>query len=145
MSSSISNLLSRKVRSAYKRLNYFLAEKSSSEIDFWIKERAEIMRWASSSYEHYGSLLPPTLSVPKDHPDLLPLSLQLWLDHFQKPKYLSDLGLNSFDLNGTVLDIGSGPFPSAHVFDNCQVINVDPLFNQYRSIGYLFLPSTLSI
>jgi SAM-dependent methyltransferase len=55
----------------------------------------------------------------------------------QKVKYLSDLVLDAEEFKGMkVLDVGSGPFPSALCFKECEVYSLDPLFDSYLAAGY---------
>ena len=35
-----------------------------------------------------------------------------------------------------VLDVGSGPFPSALCFQGCDIYNLDPLMDKYIAAGY---------
>jgi len=62
-----------------------------------------------------------------------------WQKLHQKPKYLEDLQLDKNVFSGlTILDIGSGPHPSALAFENCKVYCLDPLLPEYLKIGFPF-------
>jgi SAM-dependent methyltransferase len=63
--------------------------------------------------------------------------LLTWQKLHQQPKYLEDLQLPLTAFEGLkVLDVGSGPHPSALVFSNCEIYNFDPLLPLYIEAGY---------
>jgi SAM-dependent methyltransferase len=60
-----------------------------------------------------------------------------FLELFQKRKYLADLELEPETFNHCkVLDIGSGPFPSALAFNGIELYCLDPLLDKYKQMGY---------
>ena len=55
----------------------------------------------------------------------------------QEPKYLEDLALEPNAFQGMkLLDIGSGPIPSASCFKRCQVYCLEPLLDRYLAAGF---------
>ena len=133
------DILYRKLRSVIVRLKYFLMSKESSELDFWVKEKQNLIYWAKGKLEHYGCSIDSQSLLHETDPEILTKSLSLWLRFFQTQKYIHDLELDDeLSTGGVVLDIGSGPFPSASIFNDATVISLDPLFNDYRKLGYVF-------
>jgi ubiquinone/menaquinone biosynthesis C-methylase UbiE len=60
-----------------------------------------------------------------------------WGKIHQEAKYLQDLDLPSDAFSGMqLLDIGSGPIPSALAFKNCIVHCLDPLLPKYLEMGF---------
>jgi len=60
-----------------------------------------------------------------------------WLKLHQEPKYLDDLMLDKMAFSGLrILDIGSGPLPSAQAFEDCEIYCLDPLLPEYAKLGY---------
>ena len=55
------------------------------------------------------------------------------------PKYLEDLQLEENTFSGLqIVDIGSGPHPSAAAFKNCKIFCLDPLLPEYLKTGFPF-------
>ncbi len=106
--------------------------KSSAELAFWKKELSRYDDWyAGRLPELYGK------SSPRRSPDGGVAALLTWLDVHQKPKYLQDLMLGTDAFTGLkVLDIGSGPLPSALAFEDAEVYCLDPLLRRYIEAGF---------
>ena len=114
-----------------------LDPKYRSELDFWKQHLNELVLWYRGEISSlYGEPAPKSKAQvacfnEKDS------AILTWLEHHQKKKYLQDLQLKSNAFSGLkVLDIGSGPFPSALVFKNCELYCLDPLWPYYLQIGY---------
>ncbi len=64
-------------------------------------------------------------------------ALLTWIEVHQKTKYLEDLLLNRSAFDGSrILDIGSGPLPSALAYSNCEIYCLDPLMPLYMEAGF---------
>src|SRR4051812_30239384 len=103
-----------------ERAAYFLAgkDKEYAEIKFWKKELKQYVRWYTGELTELYGHRAPVLKV-----DAYTIELSAILTFFevhQKVKYLSDLVLDAEEFKGMkVLDVGSGPFPSALCFKEC--------------------------
>jgi len=123
-----------KNKSNYETKNY---SKYEAEINFWKKEIEDYVKWYEGQLGmHYMTPAPredqQITSVCVEHSAIL-----TWLKLHQKPKYLEDLMLDKMVFSGLrVLDIGSGPLPSALVFEGCEVYCLDPLLPEYIKAGY---------
>jgi SAM-dependent methyltransferase len=120
-----------------ERLVYILSgkDKEFAEIKFWRSQIEKYVSWYKGEIpELYGH---PT---PENKVKSATLELSAILTFFevhQKVKYRDDLRLDVGELAGMkVLDIGSGPFPSALCFEDCDVYSLDPLFDSYLTSGY---------
>lgn len=110
-------------------------DKEFAEIKFWRRQILEYVKWYKGEIpELYGHPLPASKVVA--YTTELAAILTFFEVH-QKLKYQRDLRLQTNELAGMkVLDIGSGPFPSALCFTGCDVYSLDPLFDSYLSAGY---------
>jgi len=136
----MNSVLIRKIKSLIVRIRYSMLTKEESECDFWEKEIEDIVSWACGDIELWGNRLHDDFLIDssKDVPNLIEQSLMLWLEKYQMPKYLSDLHMVGSNFTGkTVVDIGSGPFPSMAVLNKCNILSLDPLINDYRKMGYM--------
>jgi ubiquinone/menaquinone biosynthesis C-methylase UbiE len=122
-------------------MNIFKKEdKYLAEINYW---KISIQRWI----DWYDGIIPVHCGKPspshdqkvqygfskKDNAILTQLNVHA------KPKYLSDLILDKEAFkNSKLLDIGSGPFPCAMVFEDTELYCLDPLYSKYIEIGIPF-------
>jgi len=120
-----------------ERLAYIFAgkDKEFAEIKFWRKQIKKYISWYKGETPLlYGH------SVPENKVKAYTIELSAILTFFethQKTKYQNDLRLDVDEFSGMkVLDIGSGPFPSALCFTGCEVYSLDPLFDSYLAAGY---------
>lgn len=111
--------------------------KYSAEIDFWQQEIQNYIRWYSAEIkEHYGTMSPE--KHEKIDVGILSYSAILtWMACHQQKKYLQDLMLTEDAFDGMkVLDVGSGPMPSASAFRTAEIYCLDPLIPEYLRIGF---------
>jgi SAM-dependent methyltransferase len=110
-------------------------EKQFAEIRFWEKQVKNYLDWYNGKIPELFGNPPPKEKIKAHKPEHA--ALLTFFEIHQKPKYLKDLLLapNSFE-NMKVLDVGSGPFPSALCFTGCEIYNLDPLHDRYLSAGY---------
>lgn len=104
---------------------------------FWEQELNNYIAWYQGDIkELYGCATPKEEQKVKSY-TLKDSALLTWLTLFQKIKYASDLEIAPNSFKGLkVLDIGSGPFPSAVVFGAEELYCLDPLIHKYVQFGY---------
>ncbi len=118
-------------------LNRNTDSKNTMEIHFWNEEIAKYINWYDGEIDSLYNTKAPTNDEKvfvycKRHSAIL-----TWLKLHQQVKYLKDLSANENDLSGLkVLDIGSGPMPSATVFKGVDLYCLDPLLGKYIDIGF---------
>lgn len=122
-----------------ERLIYMIngMDKEFAEIKFWRRQIDKYVDWYEGDLPSiYGHLSPSEGDKIKLANKTLSALLTFFEIH-QKPKYVKDLLLDEYAMEGMkILDIGSGPFPSALAFKNCEVYSLDPLIGSYISAGY---------
>jgi ubiquinone/menaquinone biosynthesis C-methylase UbiE len=111
-------------------------EKQNAEVRFWQKEIQRYIDWYNGkSGDLYGHPAPTTDKIRNYDP--ANAAILTFFEIHQKQKYLKDLLLERDSFNNlNVLDIGSGPFPSALCFENCEVYSLDPLLDRYIMAGF---------
>lgn len=131
----MSSFLKRKA----ERLIYLLngKDKEFAEIKFWRRQIDSYVSWYKGEIkELYGHPSPSEERKVRAKKVQIAALLTFFEVH-QKEKYKRDLLLNENEFAGMrVLDIGSGPFPSALCFKDCEVYSLDPLFDSYVGAGY---------
>jgi SAM-dependent methyltransferase len=112
-------------------------DKYMAEVAFWEKEIDNYVKWYKGELsEHYLTPSPQEDQKVKAHTDSHSAILT-WLVLHQQIKYLKDLMLDKSAFSGLrVLDIGSGPMPSAQVFEGCDIYCLDSLLPEYLNIGF---------
>ncbi len=122
-----------------ERLVYLLngKDKEFAEIKFWRRQIDMYLQWYKGELkELYGHPAPNGQQKIIDYKPEIAALLTFFEIH-QKEKYSRDLMLTPNEFKGMkVLDIGSGPFPSALCFQDCEVYSLDPLISSYVSAGY---------
>jgi SAM-dependent methyltransferase len=122
-----------------ERLSYLLngKDKEFAEIKFWRGQIDAYLKWYNGEFkELYGHPSPTESEKIKAYKPEIAALLTFFEIH-QKQKYKKDLLLSVDEFKGMkVLDIGSGPFPSALCFNDCDVYSLDPLIDSYVSAGY---------
>ena len=111
--------------------------KQDAELSFWINELKNYAKWYSGECKELYGLRSPTEEEKVKVRNFKDSTILTWFDLHQKPKYLFDLALPSDAFAGEkVLDIGSGPFPSALSFERCNLYCLDPLVHKYLEAGF---------
>ena len=112
-------------------------KKNSAEIRFWSEVLMDYIAWYDGNKSIlYGEKSPSTIdkvivSNKKDS------AILTWEKIHQQNKYLEDLNLDRTAFEGMrILDIGSGPHPSARVFNNVELYCLEPLLPYYLIAGY---------
>lgn len=118
-------------------LPIYANEKYRYEIRFWRKTLRDYSAW----YEGKLPILYGETS-PKDSDKVTAFSTEFnaivtWELTHQRKKYLQDLKLDASVFAGMkILDVGSGPHPSALAFTDCKVYSLDPLLPLYIEAGF---------
>jgi len=130
------------MKSFYQKLLHFLSknlkkkEKYQGEVNFWRSVLEDYVLWYTGKKTLYSE------KPPKNHQKIKGFSLRdsailTWGKVHQEKKYLQDLNLKSHAFRGkTLLDIGSGPHPSALCFKGIDLYCLDPLLPEYIKIGF---------
>lgn len=111
--------------------------KYKGEVDFWRKTVVQIIDWYEGRLAELYSEPSPAENQKVKVKNLKDTALLTFFNIHQKKKYAEDLQLpvDAFR-NMKILDIGSGPFPSARVFEGSEVYCLDPLFPAYLDAGF---------
>jgi SAM-dependent methyltransferase len=112
-------------------------QKRSAELQF---RRQEIKRYE----QWFGGELSPLYKTPspQDHqkveaPNEKDASVLTWHKLHQEAKYLENLDLPSDAFKGMkLLEVGSGPMPSATCFKDCRLYCLEPLLPEYLQAGF---------
>jgi SAM-dependent methyltransferase len=128
--------MARKVKHAI--LNWFNpGRKSEAELQFWQGEIFHYQEWFTGDLNSFYKTCSPTPAQKVIAPNLKDASILTWHRLHQEVKYLQDLDLGTDAFRGKrVLDIGSGPFPSATCFKEVQLYCLDPLWPDYVKAGF---------
>ncbi|ABQ25873.1 class I SAM-dependent methyltransferase [Geotalea uraniireducens] len=121
----------------YRIIHNLTANKYLRETEFWKNEINKYLEWYNGQMEsHYET------PSPKDEEKvkckiLEHSAIMTWFNLHQKHKYAVDLKLPCDTFSGKkILDVGSGPMPSAEVFNDCELYCLDPLLPNYIVAGY---------
>ena len=120
-----------------KSRSKLLHPKYKAEILFWKSILIKYQEWYEGKIRLlYGEPCPNdisrVISFDKQYSAIL-----TWLNIHQKVKYLEDLLLEKSAFDGLrILDIGSGPLPSASTYLNCEIYCLDPLIPLYIEAGF---------
>lgn len=120
-----------------KKLSLLLQPKYKAEVSFWKGTLINYEEWfdgkISALYEEpCPDEKTKVFSFSKRYSSIL-----TWLEVHQKTKYLEDLQLANSAFEGMkILDIGSGPLPSALGYSNCEIYCLDPLLPLYMEAGF---------
>jgi len=112
-------------------------KKRAAELQFWRKEIDRYVQWFRGELP----LLYKTPS-PQDHEKVAAsnekdASILTWHKLHQEPKYLENLALSPDAFRGKkLLEVGSGPMPSATCFKDCRLYCLEPLLPEYLQAGF---------
>lgn len=113
------------------------ASKYQDEINFWRNELTRYQQWYNGEITELYEEPSPKEEQKVKARNLKDSALLTFFNVHQKTKYLEDLQLpkNAFD-GLKVLDVGSGPFPSASAFEGADLFCLDPLVPAYIEAGF---------
>lgn len=112
-------------------------DKYQSETKFWKEELECYNQWYNGELKEMYATPSPTDAekVAAQHPTHA--SILTWHKKHQEVKYLHDLKLDKNAFKGkTILDVGSGPMPSATCFEGADLYCIDPLLDKYVGVGF---------
>jgi len=110
--------------------------KNRNELRHWKDRRKSIIKWYRGEEKY---LFPfPNAQVKVSNFDEGTNALLTFINvENNHASYLSDLLLRKDSFEGMkVADIGSGPFPTLLVFENCERYCVDHLIEAYKAVGF---------
>lgn len=112
-------------------------DKHQSETKFWKDELERYNQWYGGSLKEMYLTESPLESEKVIARDPSHSSILTWHKKHQEVKYLKDLNLEKDIFKGKrVLDVGSGPMPSATCFEGADLYCIDPLLDKYISVGF---------
>jgi SAM-dependent methyltransferase len=118
-------------------MSHLYNSKQKIEAQFWQNEIQNYIYWYNGVLKHLYFTPSPSPSQKSKCDNLIHSAILTWTELHQKPKYLNDLQLRcDIFKNKKVLDVGSGPIPSATCFDECILYCLDPLHSEYKSFGF---------
>ena len=111
--------------------------KRESELNFWQQEIAKYQLWLLGELKCLYRTPCPRAEQKVAAPNVKDASVLTWHKLHQEAKYLMDLKLGPDAFQGKrVLDVGSGPIPSATCFKDIQLYCLDPLLPDYVKAGF---------
>ena len=121
----------------HTRTSHYSNKKYNAEIQFWKDILISYVDWYNGKIkELYGEPSPTEEEKIKAH-TIEYSAILTWQAAHQRKKYLEDLHLPATVFqNMKVLDVGSGPHPSALAFSNCEIFCLDPLLPVYMQTGF---------
>ncbi|RLD58550.1 MAG: hypothetical protein DRJ01_12405, partial [Bacteroidetes bacterium] len=113
--------------------------KYEAEINHWKKSLINYQNWYTGKIDEFYEEKTPTAEQKITKYSLEVNATLTWQKVHQRTKYLEDLQLNENAFEGkTIIDVGSGPHPSALAYKNCKIYCLDPLFPDYLKAGFPF-------
>jgi len=116
---------------------YLADNKYKAEIAHWKQSFTDYQKWYNGDLDIlWGEKPPKEADKIKDYSKEINAILT-WQKIHQQTKYLEDLQLKDDAFEGlTILDVGSGPHPSALAYKNCKLYCLDPLLPEYLKVGF---------
>lgn len=113
-------------------------QKYNAEINFWIEEIKNYIKWYQGDIKEHYLTSSPTDEEKVVTSNLKDSAILTWFQKHQKTKYLFDLKLTEDDFSGLkILDLGSGPFPNALGLKHInKLYALDPLLPDYLKAGF---------
>jgi ubiquinone/menaquinone biosynthesis C-methylase UbiE len=112
--------------------------KYAAETVFWQKTLQDYLRWYRGELKILYGEKTPTENRKVKVTNEQDSAILTWEKIHQQHKYLDDLKLKASVFNDSrLLDIGSGPHPSARVFSKAKMLYcLDPLLSEYIRVGF---------
>src|ERR1700722_2339070 len=113
----------------------FALDKHASETKFWKDEIDRYNQWYAGQLDEMYSTACPAEAEKVIVNDPVHSAILTWHKKHQEGKYLYDLNLDKSVFNDKkILDVGSGPIPSATCFEGADLYCLDPLLDKYLSV-----------
>ena len=123
--------------SRIKNLATLQQPKYIAEITFWRYILKDYILWYNGNIEKLYEEPTPINNLKVKSYNESASAILTWFNIHQKTKYKEDLKLDVNCFKGEkLLDIGSGPIPSALIFNDCAVYSLDPLHPLYLEAGF---------
>lgn len=114
-----------------------IARKRAAELQFWRKEIERYEKWFRGELSPLYRTPSPQQHEKVRAPNERHASVLTWHRLHQEAKYLVDLDLGPNAFQGmTLLEVGSGPMPSATCFKGCRLYCLEPLLPEYLQAGF---------
>ena len=111
--------------------------KQSAELEFWRQEIQRYGKWFRGELSPLHKTPSPQEHERAKAPNEKHASILTWHKLHQEVKYLEDLDLPSDAFQGMkLLEVGSGPMPSATCFTGCRLYCLEPLLPRYLDAGF---------
>lgn len=111
--------------------------KYEAEAKFWETTLQQYVSWYRGKIRVLYGEKSPSKTKKIVAPTELDSAILTWEKIHQQPKYLQDLKLKPSAFKGLkLLDIGSGPHPSARAFNAKEIYCLDPLLSDYVRTGF---------
>lgn len=122
----------------YKKIeNHSGDDKYRAELEFWQKTLDQYVEWYEGRLKTLYGEKSPNGSTRVRVNTVKDSAILTWELVHQQKKYLQDLKLTKKAFaKGKLLDIGSGPHPSARVFLGVDLYCLDPLIPRYAAAGF---------
>jgi SAM-dependent methyltransferase len=136
MTLPIAKLRAPLARSLYHTRLWHRFFKPNTETRHWVALIEHIQKWYEGKEKFVFPF--PAESEKETRYDHLQNALLTFISaELKNATYLRDLNLSSDSFAGLkVADVGSGPFPTLLVFQNCERYCIDPLLDTYRWFGF---------
>jgi SAM-dependent methyltransferase len=119
------------------RLFAFGKLKRWAELRFWRREIDRYRRWFNGELSPLYKTPSPQIHEKVKAPNEKDASILTWHKLHQEAKYLEDLDLPPDSFRGMkLLEVGSGPMPSATCFKGSRLYCLEPLLPQYLEAGF---------
>lgn len=113
------------------------SDKYAAETKFWESTLSQYIRWYQGEIGILYGEKSPSRKNKVNAPNEKDSAILTWEKMHQQPKYLDDLKLRPLSFKGLkLLDIGSGPHPSARAFKVKELYCLDPLLAEYVRVGF---------
>jgi ubiquinone/menaquinone biosynthesis C-methylase UbiE len=113
------------------------SSKYQAELSFWKNILIDYERWFDGEIPDLYLEPCPSDEIKEHFLNNAFSAILTWLKVHQMTKYLDDLSLSPDIFSGSkILDVGSGPLPSALAFKNAEIYCLDPLFPLYMEAGF---------
>lgn len=111
--------------------------KQAAELEFWKDQIDKYQEWYCGKISDLYKTPSPADEQKQNAPNKKDASILTWHKLHQEKKYLEDLELEEDAFTGLrLLDVGSGPMPSATCFKGCQIYCLEPLLDRYMEAGF---------
>jgi len=112
-------------------------DKYVAETKFWESTLVQYVAWYQGKIKVLYGEKSPTKKSKIIAPTEKDSAILTWEKAHQQPKYIQDLRLKPSVFKGLKLvDIGSGPHPSARAFHAKEIYCLDPLLAEYIRVGF---------